>query len=214
MRMLLYLTGSSCSGKTTLAFAAARRIPALAVHDVDEPGAPHNAPSEHWIRRALEYQLRGIDMLLGGQAPLGEILAAPSAPELEGIAVCLVDVADEVRRERLEQRQPGLWDAQAVEAFLNWAAWHRGHATDPHYQPELLLSGSREGVAWHRWTGWRAEDSRWATHLLDTTHEPIEQCVERVVVWITEQRDALRDGHLPLRHGWDRGCPAHGSVTQ
>jgi len=214
MRMLLYLTGSSCSGKTTLASAAARRIPGLAFHDVDEAGAPRNAPSEDWIQRALDYQLRGIDMLLTGQAPLGEILAAPSAPQLEGIAVCLVDVADDVRRERLEQRQPGTWEAQAVEAFLNWAAWHRGHAADPHYQPELLLSGSRENVAWHRWTAWGAEDPRWATHVLDTTHEPIEQCVQRVEAWITEQREALRDGHLPLRRGWDSGSSEHGTVPQ
>jgi hypothetical protein len=212
MRMLLYLTGSSCSGKTTLAFAAARRFPDLAVHDVDEAGTSHNAPSEHWIQRALEYQLRGIDMLLAGQAPLGEILAAPSAPLTEGIAVCLVDVADDVRRERLEQRQPEMWDAQAVEAFLNWAAWHRGHAADPRYQPELLLGGSRSGSAWHRWTAWSAEDPRWATSVLDTTHEPVERCVERVETWITEQRDALRAGHLALRRGWDRGAPGPGIV--
>lgn len=212
--MLLYLTGSSCSGKSTLAFAAARRIPGLAVHDVDEPGAPRNAPSEDWIQRALDYERRGIDMLLAGQAPLGEILAAPSAPLLEGIAVCLVDVADDVRRERLEQRQPGLWDAQAIEAFLNWAAWHRGHAADPLYQPELLLTGSREGEAWHRWTTWGAEDPRWATPVLDTTHEPVEQCVHRIEAWITERREALRDGHLPLRRGWDSGSSEHGTVPQ
>jgi len=114
MRMLLYLTGSSCSGKTTLAGAAARRIPGLAVHDVDEASAPRDAPSEYWIQRALEYQRHGTHVLLAGQAPLGEILAASSAPLLDGIAVCLVDVADDVRRERLEVRQPGKWDAEAA----------------------------------------------------------------------------------------------------
>ena len=108
--------------------------------------------------------------------------------------------------------QPGLWDAQAVEAFLDWAAWHRGHAADPRYQPELLLSGSREDVALHRWTAWGAEDPRWAIHVLDTTHEPVEQCARRVEAWITEQREALRDGYLPLRRGWDRGSSEHDTV--
>ena len=82
VRMLRYSTGSSCSGKTTLALAAARRIPCPAIDDVDEPGAPPEARREHWIQHALECQRRGTDLLLAGQAPLGEILAAPSAPRL------------------------------------------------------------------------------------------------------------------------------------
>ncbi|MGW6599393.1 hypothetical protein [Streptomyces sp. NPDC055036] len=70
------------------------------------------------MRRALEYQNRGIDVLLTRQSPLGELLAAPSAPLLNGIAMCLVDVADDVRRVRLAERAPGRWDAPAVDAFL------------------------------------------------------------------------------------------------
>lgn len=65
--------------------------------------------TEVWVRRTLEYQHRGIDVLLTGQSPLGEVLAVPSASLLDGIAVCLVDVADEVRRVRLDERDPGRW---------------------------------------------------------------------------------------------------------
>ena len=85
--MLLKLTGSSCSGKTTLAYTAAARIRKIAVHDFDELGVPKGVDrhwrhrmTEMWIRRALEYQERGIDLLLSGQSPLGEVLTAPSAP--------------------------------------------------------------------------------------------------------------------------------------
>lgn len=38
--MLLKLTGSSCSGKSTLAFAVADRLQQVAVHDFDEVGVP------------------------------------------------------------------------------------------------------------------------------------------------------------------------------
>lgn len=62
----------------------------MAVHDVDESGALRDAAGEFWVRRALEYQERGTDVLAAGQAPLGEVLAAPSAPLLDGIAMCLV----------------------------------------------------------------------------------------------------------------------------
>lgn len=202
--MLLYMTGSSCSGKTTLASAVARRCaPQIAVHDVDEPGSPLAAPTEYWVRRAMDYQQRGIDMLLTGQAPLGEVLAAASALSLDGIAVCLVDVADQVRRVRLAQRDPGKWDTAAVHDFVEWARWHRGHARDPRYRPEVLLEGSRPGDAWHRWTGWPSDDPRWSTRILDTTGQPLERSVEQVEAWIAAQLNALRSGTLPLRRGWD-----------
>ncbi len=202
--VLLYLTGSSCSGKTTLVSAAATRCaPPIAVHDVDEPGAPPAAPTEYWICRALNYQQRGVDMLLAGQAPLGEVLAAASAPLLDGIAVCLIDVADQVRRDRLAQRDPGKWDTAFVDDFVEWARWHRGQARDPVRRPEVLLEGNNPGAAWHRWTGWSSDDPRWSTHVLDTTSQPLERSVEQAEAWIAAQRDAHRSGTLPLRYGWD-----------
>jgi hypothetical protein len=193
--MLLTLTGSSCSGKSTLAHAAGERLRQVAVHDFDEVGVPER-PDRHWrhrmtelwVLRALEYQERGVDLLLTGQSPLGEVLAVPSAPLLDGIAVCLVDVADEARRKRLAERDPGRWDAPAVDAFLGWAAWHRGHARDPRHRPEAIIGGGWPSMAWHRWTGWDAGDPRWRTQLLDTTDQPVGRSVDRV-----EQ---------PLLRGW------------
>jgi hypothetical protein len=207
--MLLKLTGSSCSGKSTLAASVADRLQRVAVHDFDEVGVPER-PDHHWrhrmtelwVCRALEYQGRSIDLLLTGQSPLGEVLAAPSAPLLEGIAVCLVDVADDVRRDRLTARDAGRWDASAVDAFLGWAAWHRGHARNPHHRPDVIIKGSRPGMAWHRWTGWTAEDPRWRTHLLDTTGQPVAKSVDEVERWVNEQRDAHRAGQLALSRGW------------
>src|ERR1051326_8971980 len=114
--MLLALTGSSGGGKTTLAYALAGRVPSLAVHDFDEWGVPSDADTawrqrtgEHWLRRAYAIQETGRDLLLTGQSPLGEILATPSAYGLDGIAMCLVDVDDDERVERLTRRDGGRW---------------------------------------------------------------------------------------------------------
>jgi hypothetical protein len=207
--MLFKLTGSSCSGKTTLANAAAGRLRQIVVHDSDELGVPEGADlhwrhrmTEMWVRRALEYQDRGIDLLLSGQSPLGEVLAVPSAPLLDGIAVCLVDVADEVRCTRLAERDPGRWDAPAVDAFLGWAAWHRKHAVDLHYRPDVIIDTSWPEMAWHRWTSWQADDTRWCTQRLDTTDQPVTKSIDQVAQWITEQREAHQAGQLPLSHGW------------
>ncbi|MBS2538895.1 hypothetical protein KGQ20_39730 [Catenulispora sp. NF23] len=69
--MLLALTGSSGAGKSTLAFAVADRLSGAVVHDFDEVGVPdppipphwRNEMTEHWIRRALEYQEHGLDLV-------------------------------------------------------------------------------------------------------------------------------------------------------
>ncbi|MEH0576864.1 hypothetical protein QBA54_20750 [Streptomyces sp. B21-108] len=207
--MLLKLTGASCSGKTTLAYAAAARIGKIAVHDFDELGVPEGSDqhwrhrmTELWVRRALEYQDRGIDLLLSGQSPLGEVLAVPSAPQLDGIAVCLVDVADPVRRARLAERDAGRWDPQAIDAFLGWATWHREHALDPSHRPDVIIDDGWPEMVWHRWTGWNAAGPRWRTHLLDTTDRPVTESVDHVEHWINEQLYALQASRLPLRRGW------------
>lgn len=207
--MLVVLTGSSCSGKTTLARALGDRVPGFAVHDHDEIGVPEgadkqwrNRTTEQWIGRAVEYQRRCVDVLLTGQSPLGEILASPSAPQLDGIAVGLVHVAAEERRRRLDQRDEGRWSPAVLDSFVNWAAWHRGHAEDPRYRPEVIVDGSWPEMAWDRWSGWTRQDPRWDTYLLDTTGRSVAQSVDDLERWLLTQRRAHRAGQLPLSNGW------------
>ncbi|MGZ0150382.1 hypothetical protein ACXJJ3_25215 [Kribbella sp. WER1] len=195
--MLLSLTGSSCSGKTTLARALGTSLDGLVVHDHDEIGVPEDADTkwrqrttELWIGRALEYQSRGLDLLLTGQSPLGEILASPSAPLLDGIAVCLVDVSDTERRHRLTSRDGGRWSPETVDAFIGWSTWHRKHAEDPRHQPEVIINNGWPHMTWDRWTGWTKDDPRWHTHRLDTTDRPLTQSVNDLEQWITDQRTA------------------------
>ena len=212
--MLFKLTGSSCSGKTTLVHAASEQLDRIVVHDFDEVGVPNDADTvwrnrltEMWVRRALEYQERGLDLLLTGQSPLGEVLAVPSTPLLDGVAVCLVDVSDDVRRSRLTERDRGRWDAQRVGAFLGWAEWHRGHARDPQQRPEVIVDRSWPEMVWNRWIGWTAGDPRWSTHLIDTTDRSVTDSASDVAQWVTDQREALRSGRLSLSRGWPDRTP-------
>lgn len=85
-------------------------MPNLAGHDFDEIAVPSNADAawrhranERWVQRALEYEAQGSDLLLAGQTPLGELLAAPSASRLQAISACLI-VCDETRIARLYER--------------------------------------------------------------------------------------------------------------
>ena len=172
--MLLALTGSSCSGKTTIAERCVD-IDGVVVHESDELGVPSSADlrwrqrtTEEWVQRTLTYEQRGLSVLLTGQAPLGEILACPSSPQLQGITVCLLDVPDEERLRRLNHRDPGRWDR----------------------------------MRWERWQDWTRHDPRWRTTVLDRAAQSIEETTCAVQSWIAAVRDDLAAGRLSLAAGW------------
>ncbi|MBF9130217.1 hypothetical protein I0C86_14815 [Plantactinospora sp. S1510] len=209
--MLLTIAGSSCSGKTT-AVRACAEIDGLVVHDFDEIGVPAGADikwrqrsTEEWIQRVLSYQAVGLDVILTGQSPLGEVLASPSATELNGIAACLLDVDDGVRWQRIEGRDPGKWDVDAKRSFVDWARWHRGHATDPHHHPEVVTANGYEGMKWARWSGWPSTDHRWVVRVIDTTGRTAEQSAADIGRWVAEARCDLAAGRLALAGTWASG---------
>lgn len=208
--MLLKLTGSSCSGKTTLAAGAVPYLgDGLVARDFDEIGVPSHPPigwrnraTEAWIQKAIEYEREGLDLLLSGQSPLGEVLAAPSAAALDGIAVCLIDVNDAERIERLRQRDGPKWASDQERALVNWAAWHRGHASNPRHHPEVITGRTGGDMRWERWTGWSPGDRRWLTSVIDTSGQPVESSIAEVVAWVQRSRAALASDLLPLQAGW------------
>ena len=145
--MFFLLFGSSAAGKTFALNELRGRVANLAIHDFDEIGVPSGADiawrhraDERWVRRALDYQAEGIDLLLAGQTPFGEVLAAPSASRLEAISACLIDCDDATRVARLRARGPR-WFARTggeLQNYLNWAEWMREHAADPSSRTEVI----------------------------------------------------------------------------
>lgn len=202
--MLYLLFGSSCSGKTTVLAELPGRVEHLAVHDFDEISVPSNATigwrhraNESWVRRALEYEHAGTDMLLAGQTPYGEILAAPSAPKLQAIAACLLDCDDETRVARIEARGPQ-WLSRVggtLHDSLAWAAWMRRHAEDPSWRQDVIRRPETEGeLEWSRWTDWERGDPRWRVAVVHTSVQPVAAVVDDVVAWIEAERVFARDG--------------------
>jgi hypothetical protein len=208
--MLLTVAGSSCSGKTTAARAWAG-FDGLVLHDFDEIGVPSTADVpwrqrslEQWLQRVVDYQDQGVDVLLLGQSPLGEVLASPSAMHLNGIAACLLDVADDERLRRLERRDPGKWRGEARRSFIGWARWHRGHAADPRYRPEVITTGGWRRMVWERWSSWTSSDPRWTVTVVDTTGRTVEQSSAELHRWVQAARADLALGRLALARDWAR----------
>lgn len=206
--MLFLLFGSSAAGKTFALNGLSERIADLAIHDIDEIGVPPGADAawrhranEQWVRRALAYQAEGTDLLLAGQTPFGEQLAAPSTPRLEAISGCLIDCDDETRARRLRARGAE-WFARTagdLRDYLNWAVWMRGHAADPSWRPDVIRHEATDGeMHWSRWSGWRAGDPRWRVRVIDTSALAVEQVAAELIEWINEERALHRSGAHPL----------------
>lgn len=209
--MLLNVTGSSCAGKSTLIWQVNSLLDRddVVVADFDEIGVPDTPGpdwrligNEQWVQRALNLQVESRHLLMSGQTPLGELLATPSAVDLEGIGNCLVDVADEERLRRLGQRDPGKWSEGTLEAFVRWGEWHRRHAQDPRHAPDVIVRSSSVPMAWERWADWDAADPRWTTTVIDTTGRSADDAARELVDWVNEELRHLDIGTLPLRKGW------------
>jgi hypothetical protein len=202
--MLFWVFGSSAAGKTTLVAALQGRVRALEVHDFDEIGVPSQATvqwrhraNELWLRRALALDEAGIDLLVAGQTPIGELLASPSAVRVGALAACLLDCDDEIRAGRIEARGPG-WFEQAggtMHEYLAWGQWMRMHASDPTYRLDVIRADGDE-LEWERLERWRANDPRWRVRVIDTAR-PIDSTRAEVERWVADERARLAAGCLP-----------------
>lgn len=143
-------------------------------------------------------------MLLAGQSPLGEVLATPSATELDGIAICLVDVTDEIRVERLRKRDGARSTPETERDYLRWAAWHRHHAQDPQFEPSVIRGTCADAV-WNRWTGWSKGDPRWDLAVIDTSGVSVADAAPCLMAWVDQQLGLWRDSALSLGQGWLAG---------
>lgn len=203
--MFLLLTGASGVGKSTVrgALADALRPEVWCVEFAELVTIPEfpdivwrQQATEEVVRHALAVQEHGRHFLLAGDpvAP-GELLAAPSADRLGGIAVCLLDCEPDAQRACLAHRG----DAPVTfDAHVNFAAWMREHVRDPRHRPEVITASGWREMRWDRWSSWTTGDPRWKSTELDTTALSAEQVTSETLRWC--QR-ALR--------GWaaDRGVP-------
>jgi hypothetical protein len=208
--VLFVLTGSSAAGKTTVLSKLAVRDGDLEVHDFDELGVPRGASprwrqeaTEEWTRRVVASPGTTRDTLIAGQTPIGEWLAVPSATALEGIAVCLLDVGDQIRAARLRQRPSAITpDRIQLGHLLAWASWHRSHAADPQWRQDVIRQGGWERMRWERWQHWQRGDRRWDVVRLDTSSAPVEETAEELARWIAERRTSHCARSLPLSGRW------------
>jgi len=186
--MLLLVSGASGVGKTT-----ARLRARASLDDTFEdaelftfgpiPPVPTIAWRQHQVevavRRALALSTEGRHLLLAGDPiPAGEVLAAPSADEVD-VAVCLLDADEEAQSTRLDARHDPMEIRHLHHGF---AAWLRAHATDPGHVPEAITHDGWSEMRWERWTG-RAPGPEWSMTVIDTSDLDPSAVGARIVHW-------------------------------
>ena len=188
--MLLLVTGASGAGKSTvrrrIAGDLAPQVECVELGDVVEvPRRPTIAwrqqATEAVVRRALALQAHGRHVLLSGDpVAAGEVVAAPSAGQLEAIAVCLLDIGPAAQAARLTER--GDDPAQLVhhQAF---AAWMRAHARHPGHMLDVLTTGGWEGMRWERLRAIDPGEGGWQIHVVDVSGLARDEVAAAVLGW-------------------------------
>jgi hypothetical protein len=187
--MFLLITGASGAGKSSVREAVA---PALAPavecvelrHLVSGRAfmtiAGRQRSAEAAVRRALELQADGRHLLLSGDpVAAGEVLAAPSADALDGIAACLLDVGPQAQTQRLLHRG----DARLLPDHRAFAKWMRGHARDPRHMLHVLTTGGWEGMRWDRLSAVDPALGTWGMEIVDTSSLSRDQVAAEVLAW-------------------------------
>ncbi len=203
--MFFLVSGASAAGKSTVVRKLPNRLQNIECHDSDEKLSADEYTRcqrlEEWIGLALAVEEKGQDFLLTSQSPLGELLACPSATKLTGIAACLLDCADTVRITRMRARgiSPRWPPSQHT---LNWAAWHRMHAWDPQWEPHVIEGNGPSTHSYQCWRRWLQTDPRWRVTVIDTTDLSVDQVLDRMAAWVSEER-----ARVPLlsadSHWWE-----------
>jgi hypothetical protein len=194
--MLFLVFGASAAGKTTAVDALRGTVERLSVHDFDEVGVPPRPTvawryeaNELWLQRAIDAGRRRIDLLVAGQTPPGEMLAAPSAPAVR-IRACLLDCDDATRLARLRERG-GAWLQAAggtLDDHIAWGRWMREHAADRFQRLDVIRHD--ESLQWAQLESAEAS-ACWPVPVVDAAR-PADDVAAELTAWLIRER-AIRD---------------------
>jgi len=188
--MFLLVTGASGAGKSTVRRAVAPAlspdVECVELHDViDVPAFPslvwRQQATEAAVRRALDLQAEDRHLLLSGDpVAAGEVLAAPSAVELDGVAVCLLDLSPDAQSARLNRRGD---DPALLPDHHAFAEWMRSQARDPRHMLHVLSTDGWEAMLWKRWTDIDPASGGWGMEVIDTTELAPQTVAAEILTW-------------------------------
>jgi ribosomal protein S18 acetylase RimI-like enzyme len=194
---LYFIGGASGSGKTAVMPHLKELLgDAIAVYDFDDIGVPNGADKK-WRQESTEKWLKKLlsdskDACLLGQIVLGEILACPSAKQIEKVNFCLLDVSDFERIQRLKKRNTYGID----QNMLNWSSWLRMHHLDPQWTPHVIQKDAANIMDFSPLSHLASYDKVATVKILDTTDLALYEVAQRLADWINHTENT--DHSLPI----------------
>ncbi len=184
--MLLLITGASGVGKSTtralVAGALAAYVDCVELGDLAPlPTAVtrqrRQQTAELAVDRAVRLQASGRHLLLAGDpVPAVEIVAAPSAAQLDAIAVCLLDASAEVQAARLTARGD---DPTLLVHHRAFADWMRQQACDPLHMLHVVSDQGWDQMRWER----VGTVTNWNMHTIDTSLLDEQEVADAALDW-------------------------------
>lgn len=191
--MLFLVTGASGMGKTTVRKRMAAQFASL----IDSAELAEIAGPPEWslrwrhqavekaVQRAVQVQRQGRHFLLcGDPVPPAELYAVPSAEQLESVAVCLLDAAEEAQRGRLVERGD---DPMLIPHHIAFATWMRAHFVNPRQRLNVVQQGGWEEMNWERALVAMEKQEVHLSDRIDTSMLTPDEVAERVARWIGRQ---------------------------
>lgn len=185
--VLLLITGASGVGKSTVRAAVATELSPLVESVELAELVPRPATvtkvwrqqgAEAAVRRAVDLQASGRHLLLAGDPVAAiEIVAAPSAPHLDAVAVCLLDADAEAQAARLTARGD---DPALLPHHQAFAQWMRRQAGDPLHMPHVVSEQSWDEMRWERL---ELLADHWRMQTIDTSALSAGEVAEAVLEW-------------------------------
>jgi hypothetical protein len=196
--VLLLVTGASGVGKSTVRTLVDEKLaPAVVSVELAQVLPLRAAPTRMWRQQAVEEVVRSaVDLqaehrhllLSSDPVPAAEVVAAPSAPLLDGLAVCLLDASPEAQTARLTARGD---DPSVLHHHHAFAEWMRQAAANPLHMLEVITVNGWDQMRWDRLD--RVSDT-WNVTTIDTSELSSAQVAEAVTVWCF----SAIDGEIPV----------------
>jgi broad-specificity NMP kinase len=185
--VLLLITGASGVGKSTIRTVVTPELsPGVECVELKDLAPLPTARTQGWrqqmaetaVRRAVELQASGRHLLVAGDpVPAIEVVAAPSAPQLDAVAVCLLDASAEAQADRLTARGD---DPALLVHHQAFAEWMRQQAIDPLHMLHVVSDQGWDEMRWERLE--RLADD-WRMRTIDTSRLSCQEVADLVLEW-------------------------------